>query len=47
MEVSQLVDGVSWTTMLAILVGGYALAVALFVILGDQKANDARRAHEK
>ena len=36
MEVSQLVDGVSWTTVLAILVGGYALTVAVFVILENR-----------
>ena len=36
MDVGQLVEGVSWTTVLPVLVGGYALAVAAFLILENR-----------
>ncbi len=36
MELGQLIDGVSWTTVLVVLVSGYALAVAAFLILENR-----------
>jgi hypothetical protein len=33
MEAGQLVHEMPWTTVLGILVGGYALAVAVFLVL--------------
>jgi cardiolipin synthase len=36
MEIGQLAEEVTWTTVLAIVVGGYALAVAAFLILENR-----------
>jgi cardiolipin synthase len=36
MDVGQIIDGVSWATVLTILVGGYAVAVATFLILDNR-----------
>jgi cardiolipin synthase A/B len=36
MEIGQIIEGVSWTTVWTILVGGYAVAVAAFLILENR-----------
>jgi uncharacterized protein (DUF58 family) len=36
MEIGQIIEGVSWTTVLTILIGGYAVAVAAFLILENR-----------